>query len=182
MNEAGSIRPRDRLIKQSEQTFAISKTNKHYGHILVVDDEPLICGMLKSGLEACDYKVSVANNGLEALYFMTDHDFDMLLMDVRMPVMDGLTATQFIRKCEQGEHLALAEQQKLAQSLHSRRVGTRIPIVAVTGNIGDQKILLRAGADEYITKPFNLSTIYEVVGQFCGEPWKSPVLRSVVNR
>ena len=138
-------------------------------HILVVDDEPLIHDILKSFIETCGFSVTIAVNGLEALRLMVEKEFDMVLMDIRMPIMDGLTATTFLRKCEQGEHLSFSEHHELAQSLHSRRGGTKTPVVAVTGNIGDREILIKAGMDEFITKPFNLETIHNVLDEFCGE-------------
>lgn len=146
----------------------MKKDNRNI-HILVVDDEPLIQDMLRSCLKSIGYKVSSVNNGLEALSIMAEKDFDMVFMDLRMPVMDGLTAIKFLRQCEQREHLSLAEHNELAQSLQSQRKGVRIPVVALTGNIDDQEIVLQAGMDEYIPKPFKISTVYEAVARFCGK-------------
>ena len=136
-------------------------------HILVVDDEPLLRDMISSSLKSIDYKVSIANNGLEALCLLAEKDFDMVLMDIRMPVMDGLSATKFLRRCEQGKHHSLTEHHELAQSLYSQRKETRIPIIAVTGNIGDREILMQAGMDDFISKPFDLNRLYAVLDQFC---------------
>ena len=137
-----------------------------------MDDEPLISDLLKCGVESHSYKVSAVNNGLKALYLMAEEYFDMVFMDIRMPVMDGLAATTFLRKCEQGEYLSLADHSELAQSLHSRRNGTRLPVVAVTGNIDDREIMLQAGIDEFIPKPFKLNSIYDMLDMFCGKSTK----------
>jgi CheY-like chemotaxis protein len=138
-------------------------------YILVVDDESLICEMLRRILKAKGYRVSVANNGIEALLALAEHDFDLVFMDVQMPVMDGLTATKFIRKCEQGDHLSITEHKEIVQPLHSRRQGTRIPIVAITGNVSNPQVVLQAGMDEYIPKPFNLDMIYDTISRLAGK-------------
>ncbi len=155
------------------------KKDNRKTNILVVDDEPLIQDMLRTSLEARGYKVAIAHNGLEALNVMAGHDFGLVFMDLRMPVMDGLSAVKFLRQCEQGEHHSLTEQPyDLAQSLHSRRKGTRMPVVALTGNIGDREIVLQAGMDEHIAKPFPLSKIYDTVDRYCGNSAKcSPAER-----
>lgn len=78
---------------------------------------------------------------------MTKKDFSMVSMDIRMPVMNGLTTIKFLRQCEQGDHLSLNEHHYLAQSLYSQRNGVRIPVIALTGNIGDREIALKVGMD-----------------------------------
>lgn len=144
------------------------KTDSKPITILVVDDEQLIRAMIRSSLELSDYSVSEANNGLEALHAMTKTDFDMVLMDVRMPVMDGLEATTFLRKCEQGEHHLLDAHPELAQALHSRTNGSRIPVVACTAHIVDRDLLQQAGMDDCISKPFKLGKLYDMMDQFFG--------------
>lgn len=141
-------------------------------HILVVDDEPLIHDIMREILESCQYKVSLASNGLEALHAMVRQEVDLVFMDIRMPVMDGLTAIKFLRKCEQGEHLSLTEHRELAQSLHSRIKGTKTTVVAVTGNIDDREILIEAGMDEYIAKPFKIEKIHNMLNEFCEKSLK----------
>lgn len=135
--------------------------------ILVVDDEPLIHELLSTILERYGHAVEIANNGLEALHILVEQNFDMVLMDIRMPLMDGLTATQVLRKCETGDHSSVEEYPELAQSLHSRRKGTRIPVVAVTANLDFRETVLRAGMDELISKPFNFQHILSAINQYC---------------
>lgn|GEM_PF-1385459 len=169
-----SIKSYARNEYNSSNTMKKKDTN---GHILIADDEPLIRDMLQYSLESLNYRVSIANNGLEALYLMAERDFDVVLMDIRMPVLDGLEAIELIRKCEQGKHLSLTKHQELAQSLYSRINGARTPVVAITGNIDDREVLLKAGMDEFIAKPFNIRTLQNVLNEFCGElQADSPVL------
>ncbi len=92
------------------------------------------------------HSVTVAENGCEAVTAWANDLFDVILMDVQMPVMDGLEATQTIR---------------------SREAGTdrRIPIIAVTAHAmtGDREKCLEAGMDGYVTKPFKKQALYEAI-------------------
>jgi len=135
--------------------------------ILVVDDEPLIHEFLSSFLERHGYAVETANNGLEALHILVEKNFDMVLMDIRMPLMDGLTATQVLRKCEDGDLSSVDGYTELAQSLHSRRKGMGIPVVAVTAYLDFRETVLQAGMDELIVKPFNFENILGTINQYC---------------
>ena len=77
-------------------------------------------------------------------------NYNLIFMDVQMPVMDGLTATQEIRKWEQGK-------------------GCHIPVIAMTANAmeGDKEKCLEAGMDDYVAKPIRREDIFELV-----EKWK----------
>ncbi|MBA3014117.1 MAG: response regulator [Proteobacteria bacterium] len=137
--------------------------------ILVVDDELFIQDLLRSILESSGHKITVAKNGLEALRLLAQDDYGIVLMDSRMPEMDGLTAVKFLRACEQGDHHSLAIHPELASALHARRMGTRIPVVGITANIDDRGIMLRAGMDEFIPKPFELERLFDLLNKFCGK-------------
>jgi two-component system, sensor histidine kinase and response regulator len=93
----------------------------------------------------------LANNGAEALTLLSRHTFDLLLMDIQMPEMDGLTATRKIR------------EQENATGLH-------LPIVAMTAHAmaGDREICIEAGMDGYITKPINLQRLEDVISSAIG--------------
>ena len=102
-------------------------------NILVCDDEKDIVNALKIYLSDPEYTIYEAYNGREALDMMENHDIHLILMDIMMPVMDGITAMAKIReKCN-------------------------VPIIMLTAKSEDaDKILgLNVGADDYITKPFN---------------------------
>ncbi len=103
-------------------------------NILVCDDEKDIVAALKIYLGAADdYKVFEAYSGQEALDVMNEDDIQLVLMDLMMPGMDGITATAKIREM------------------------SNVPIIMLTAKSEDSdKILgLNIGADDYITKPFN---------------------------
>jgi CheY-like chemotaxis protein len=92
------------------------------------------------------HSIVVANNGHEALSLLAQQKFDLVLMDIQMPAMDGLTASQKIRESEaQGR--------------------SRIPIIAVTAHAmkGDRERCLGAGMDGYITKPINGRALEEAI-------------------
>ncbi len=101
--------------------------------ILVVDDEPKLVKVVRGYLEQAGYEVVTAGNGREALFAARDHQPDLIILDMMMPVMDGLS---FIR-----------EYQKEGSA----------PIIALTARVDEtDKILgLEMGADDYITKPFS---------------------------
>ncbi len=102
-------------------------------NILICDDEKDIVNALKIYLSDPEYTLFAAYNGQEALKVMEKHDIHLILMDIMMPVMDGITAMAKIReKCN-------------------------VPIIMLTAKSEDSdKILgLNVGADDYITKPFN---------------------------
>ncbi len=110
--------------------------------ILLVEDslvnQKLAVGLLKKH----DHTVDVANHGKEAVEFSASQDFDLILMDVQMPEMDGFEATRIIRERE-------------------KREGGHVPIIAMTAHAltGDRQRCLAAGMDEYVAKPIRLEDL-----------------------
>ncbi|MEW6428014.1 MAG: response regulator [Thermodesulfobacteriota bacterium] len=146
--------------------------------ILVVDDEIHIQHMLRTCLTIEGYTVTTARNGLDALHTLAETDFDMVLMDVRMPGMDGLTAATFLRQCEQGGQHRPPGHADLARCLSARRAGSRIPVVGITGHIHDGDIAAQAGMDHLITKPFDLDELFLLIQRLCGERRTVPLPES----
>ncbi len=103
-------------------------------NILVVDDEKLIVKGIKFSLEQEGMKVDVAYDGEEALRLAKENEYNLILLDVMLPKIDGLTACQMIREF------------------------SNVPIIMVTakGEDMDKIMGLEYGADDYITKPFNI--------------------------
>ena len=101
-------------------------------HILVCDDQPDIVSALKIYLTPEGYQVSVAYNGLQALKIVKEQDIHLILLDVMMPEMDGITLTSRIREF------------------------SNVPIILLTAKSETQDMVLglNVGADDYITKPF----------------------------
>ncbi|MFH1034387.1 MAG: ATP-binding protein [Pseudomonadota bacterium] len=120
--------------------------------ILLAEDNLVNQKLATILLERRGHQVVLTGNGREALEALAQDRFDLVLMDVEMPEMDGVEATSFIRKREQGH-------------------GGHIPIVALTAHAlkGDRERLLAAGMDAYLTKPLEPTKLYEIV-----ESWGQP--------
>ena len=114
--------------------------------ILLVEDNPVNQRVAARLLEKRGHMVTVASNGSEALPFLKQSRFDLCLMDVQMPVMDGFEATVAIRKDEASS-------------------GMHLPIIAMTAHAmqGDRERCLAAGMDAYISKPIQGDELIEMV-------------------
>jgi signal transduction histidine kinase/CheY-like chemotaxis protein/ligand-binding sensor domain-containing protein len=114
--------------------------------ILLADDNLVNRQLTARLLLKRGHAVTTATNGLEALEQFQSQAFDVVLMDVQMPVMDGFTATARIREYENG-------------------TGSRIPVIAMTANAmrGDREECLAAGMDDYISKPFQPDQLFAMV-------------------
>ena len=111
-------------------------------------------------LERAGHRVVVAGNGREAVEQWQSRPFDLILMDVQMPQMDGLDATRAIRDTEAAR-------------------GGRIPIVAMTANAmaGDREMCLDAGMDGYVTKPVKRETLFAEVARVMATGGKHATVR-----
>lgn len=114
--------------------------------VLVVDDNKVNQRVAALTLQKWNAKVDVADNAIMAFDKLTEKKFDLVLMDVTMPDMDGFEATKFIRK-------------KLPPSI------SKIPIIAMTASalIGDREKCIAVGMDEYVSKPFNPEELYDKI-------------------
>lgn len=115
-------------------------------HILVAEDSPINQRVAVDLLEERGHTVAVANNGREAVEKLRASGFDLVLMDVQMPEMDGFEATRAIRKMESGS-------------------GKHVRIVAMTAAAvrGDRERCLEAGMDAYLSKPIRAEQLYQAV-------------------
>ncbi len=120
--------------------------------ILLVEDNKINQDIALAVLEV-NHKVTVANDGVEALTLIAKRSFDVVLMDVQMPNMDGISATTIIRKCEHNQNPEY--DPKIDKALLDRLAGTHTTIIAMTANAmtGDREKCLNAGMDFYLTKP-----------------------------
>lgn len=118
-------------------------------HFLLVEDHVINCKLAEIMLERMGHRCTIANDGAQALYFLRNENFDMVLMDVMMPVMDGITALQIWRKCEVSQNLM------------------RMPVLMVTAYAmaGDCERFLEAGADGYIAKPITEAALRKAIFQ-----------------
>ncbi|MCI5142724.1 MAG: response regulator [Candidatus Electrothrix sp. ATG1] len=128
--------------------------------LLLVEDHEANRILAKMVLARGQHTIIEANNGLGALEMLVKHDIDTILMDVQMPVMDGLTATRIIRQAEKGEPLKEVGEG-LAGQLSQRLQGGHVPILAMTASAmtEDRERYLQAGMDDYLSKPFKIDEV-----------------------
>jgi CheY-like chemotaxis protein len=127
--------------------------------VLVAEDNPVNQRLATRLLEKRGHRVAVAANGREAIEALERGVFDLVLMDVQMPEMDGIEATVAIRQREQGS-------------------GKRQPVIALTAHAmkGDQEKCLAAGMDGYLTKPIRPQELDQILNKYvamraaAGEP------------
>lgn len=115
--------------------------------ILLVEDNILNQRIVLFSLKKYNHVVTIANNGLEAVDKFRESVFDVILMDIMMPVMDGLQATVRIREVE--------EESKTEK---------RTPIIALTANTmdNDRDKCLAHGMDEFMAKPFDIEKLNHI--------------------
>lgn len=113
-------------------------------NILLVEDNLLNQRIVTFNLKRFNHEVIIANNGVEAIELFRENKFDVILMDIMMPVMDGLEATVKIREIE-----------------NSDNVEKRTPIIALTANTmdNDRDKCLSYGMDEFMAKPFDIEKL-----------------------
>jgi CheY-like chemotaxis protein len=116
--------------------------------ILLVEDNPINQKVAARLLEKHGHTVVIARNGREALALLDGRAFDLVLMDVQMPEMDGLEATAAIRRREHG-------------------TGQRLPIVALTAQAttDDRARCFQVGMDGYLTKPVRTQVLLQALAE-----------------
>ena len=124
---------------------ATLSTRREPLRVLLVEDGLVNQKLAISLLTRYGHSVTVAGNGQEAVQLLEAEHYDLVLMDVNMPIMDGLSATTAIR----------AREKELSG-------GPRIPIVGVTSST-DRDQCLAAGMDDYIAKPLNAQVLQETL-------------------
>ncbi|KAF1851401.1 putative histidine kinase-like protein M3YPp [Cucurbitaria berberidis CBS 394.84] len=138
-------------------------------HVLLVEDNIINQQVLSKQLKKAQCHVNVANHGLEALNVLEEQTFDMVLMDLEMPVLDGLDAMRQIRKKE------MAGEGLLGRAIGSRpNMSARLPIIAVTANVRKEQIdtAITAGADRVMQKPFKAADLVHMMKSLL--PQKAP--------
>ena len=115
--------------------------------ILLVEDNILNQRIVTFSLRKYHHEVTIANNGKEALDLFKKSVFDVILMDIMMPVMDGLDATQHIREYEKSHDI-----EKIT------------PIIALTANTmdNDRQKCLSYGMNEFMAKPFDMERLNQI--------------------
>lgn len=124
--------------------------------ILVVEDNLANRDLARMILEGDGHQVTEAETGVEALDYLSRDEFDVILMDIQMPQMDGLVTTRIIRCLERGEEVRQEYDYSVDEKLKEKLFGHHLPIIALTAHAmsGDREKCLAAGVDTYLTKPF----------------------------
>lgn len=134
------------LIDELNEPMQIEKgTGMYNGKILVAEDNPSNQKLITILLQKLGLDVTIANDGNEAVAKCGTESFDLILMDMQMPNMNGYDATRQLRK-----------------------QGLKTAIIAVTANamMGDEEKCLQAGCDGYISKPIDRAKLNDVIGQY----------------
>ncbi|SFV68137.1 BarA sensory histidine kinase (= VarS = GacS) [hydrothermal vent metagenome] len=119
--------------------------------VLVAEDNPINQKLIQVVLKKMGLKVTLADNGEKAVEARRENHYDMIFMDIQMPVMGGVEATQ--------EILAYEEEEGVPH----------IPIIALTANAlpGDKEKYMNEGMDDYTTKPLDVKSIEKLVDKYC---------------
>ena len=131
-------------------TRHVIKENKRSLAVLLVEDHPINQKLATTLLSRWGHRVTLAGNGQEGLEAFKSGSFDLVLMDMQMPVMGGVEATKCIRRFE------------------AETGAQRTPILAMTANAmeGDRQLCLEAGMDEHLPKPIKPADLERALGQF----------------
>jgi CheY-like chemotaxis protein len=125
------------------------KKDMHELNVLLVEDNVINQKITFLTLKPLVKNIDTASNGKEALDKIARTDYDLILMDIQMPVMNGLVASEKIRELEKSTY-------------------SHTPIIAITANamLGDKEKCLAVGIDEYISKPFQPAALIEIIKKF----------------
>ena len=123
-------------------------TNEDYKRVLVAEDSSVIQNLLKKILLFENCKITSAKDGKKVLEIFEKEDFDLIIMDINLPHVDGLEATRQIRS--------------------SKSKNSDIPIIGISGNAKNlpESDFFDAGMNEYMQKPLNYDKLIELVKQY----------------
>jgi len=129
--------------------YMMPLNTKKTARLLLAEDNPMNQEVARRTIEKFGYPLTIVNNGKEALEHFQTGEFDLILMDVQMPVMGGFEATQNIRALEQD-------------------MGPHIPIIAMTAHAmkGDREKCIASGMDDYITKPIEIELLRKILDKW----------------
>jgi CheY-like chemotaxis protein len=118
--------------------------------ILVAEDNPINLRLLETILKQHDFHVTVVDNGQKAVDAYLKESFDLVLMDIDMPVMDGLTANRLIKEIDK------------------RDARGYVPVIALTAHalLGDRERIIRAGLDAHLAKPIDKSFLLQTIDRY----------------
>ena len=167
-------------VEQRHEHEARSLEYLRGANILLVEDNEINQQVAKEILEGAGLNVAVAVDGQEGVNAVKENNYDVVLMDVQMPVMDGYTATRKIREWEGGmwnsECGMKAEDRRQkaedgAQASNLQPSTSNIPIIAMTAHAmaGDEQKSIEAGMNDHVTKPIDPDQLFAIL-----EKWIKP--------
>lgn len=123
-------------------------------HILIVEDDVLNQLLMKTMFSHLGFTFDVAGNGQIALEKLRENIYDIILMDLRMPVMDGFETTNHIR----------------------HRLGLNTPVIALTADLNREDIgkIEQSGMNDYLAKPLNRDKLHQLISKYCRKPDTRP--------
>ena len=132
----------EKVVYKEAAAIRKEKVNMIDSNILIVEDNEINQQIMRLSLIKLVKSVDVAENGKTALDMFGLNRYDIILMDIQMPIMNGITATKKIREIE-------------------KSTNTHTPIIAITANamLGDKETCLSAGIDDYLSKPYQMEDL-----------------------
>jgi CheY-like chemotaxis protein len=165
MQAFGEAVPETSRVAQRKEQEAEALKNIQGARLLLVEDNEINQQVAKEILEGAGLNVAIANNGQEAVDAVKETNYDAVLMDVQMPVMDGYTATRKIREWElkvQSSKLKAAETGDENRDSVLSPQSSALPIIAMTAHAmaGDEDKSLQAGMNGHVTKPIDPDQLF----------------------
>jgi signal transduction histidine kinase/CheY-like chemotaxis protein/HPt (histidine-containing phosphotransfer) domain-containing protein len=177
MQAFGEAVPEISRVAQRQEQEAEALKHIQGAHLLLVEDNEINQQVAKEILEGAGLNVAIANNGQEAVNAVKENEYDAVLMDVQMPVMDGYTATKAIRKWEGRmrnkngkdsdlKSTRLSSSQAEIPNPKSQFKG--VPIIAMTAHAmaGDEDKSLQAGMNGHVTKPIDPDQLFSTLQEW----------------
>jgi CheY-like chemotaxis protein len=119
--------------------------------VLVAEDNPLNQKIVMAMLIKMNCSVTIAQNGFEAVKLLNESAFDIVLMDMQMPKMDGLNATRIVKQ--------------------GSKLNRNTPVIALTANATEEhkRACFEVGMEDFLTKPLSMNKLEEIVQRYCEE-------------
>lgn len=169
--ELDGIGENENVLLVAAEQDSIETTKVIGKDVLLVEDDIFNQKIVTLLLKSLGYQVVVADNGAAALQKLVDQKFDIIFMDMQMPVLDGLQATEIVRDCEKNGHQSTLFKKWVGKTVTTMQ-GGHIPIIALTGNLDDEsrRKCKEAGMDTFLAKPISREAIKKAIQQIIDSP------------
>jgi signal transduction histidine kinase/CheY-like chemotaxis protein len=181
MQAFGEAVPETSRVAQRHEQEAEALKHIQGARLLLVEDNEINQQVAKEILEGAGLNVTLANNGQEGVNAVKENEYDAVLMDIQMPVMDGYQATRKIREWEQeirGQRTEVRSQkaEDRVQTSNLQPPTSSLPIIAMTAHAmaGDEDKSLQAGMNGHVTKPIDPDQLFATL-----QKWIKPCEKRV---